>query len=95
MNRTDLLLLGAMAMGSLTIGIIFLRLWRDSGDRFFLWFAISFVLQGVNRLALALAESPREGHPVHYGFRLAAYLLIVWAIIEKNRPERTSVVARH
>ena len=88
MTTVHLLLLGALAMGTTAIGAIFLRLWRDSGDRFFLFFALSFLVQALNRVALALAASPREGSPGHYGVRLVAYLLIVWAIAEKNRPPR-------
>lgn len=82
------LLLGALAMGTAVVGVVFLRLWRDGGDRFFLWFALSFFVQAINRVALALAASPQEGSPGHYTVRLVAYLLIIWAIIEKNRPHR-------
>lgn len=86
MSLLHLLLMGALAMATTVVGVIFLRLWRDSADRFFLYFALSFFLQAINRVALALAPSPHEGSPGHYLVRLAAYLLIVWAIIEKNRP---------
>ena len=79
------LLLGAVAMGSLTIGLIFLRLWRQTRDRFFLLFALSFMVQAINRIALSLAPSPNEASPWHYGVRLAAYLLILLAILGKNR----------
>jgi hypothetical protein len=72
-------------MGALTIGLIFLRLWRQTHDRFFLWFALSFMVQALNRVALSLTPSPQEGSPWHYGVRFAAYLLILWAILGKNR----------
>jgi len=85
------LLLGALAMGTLVIGVIFLRLWRDTGDRFFLFFALSFIVQAANRLALSLAPSPGEGGPLHYWIRLVAYLLILAAIYDKNRaPHRST-----
>ena len=80
------MLQGALAMGTFVIAVIFLRYWRDGGDRFFLYFALSFFVQAVNRVALALSVSPQEGTPWQYGVRLLAYLLILVAIIDKNRP---------
>lgn len=79
------LLLGAIAMGTAAIGLFFLRFWRDGRDRLFLWFALSFFLQAVNRIALALSDHPNEGSPWHYSVRLVAYLLIIGAILDKNR----------
>ena len=38
---------GAISMASLTIALFFLRFWRNTGDRFFLWFALSFFIEGV------------------------------------------------
>jgi len=80
------MLQGALAMGTFVIAVIFLRYWRDGGDRFFLYFALSFFVQAVNRVALALSASPQEGTPWQYAVRLLAYLLILVAIIDKNRP---------
>lgn len=88
MAQFQLLLLGAVAFASAIVGLFFLRFWRDGRDRLFLWFALSFFLQGANRVALALSDHPNEGSPWHYLVRLAAYLLIVAGILEKNR--RTS-----
>jgi len=85
MTPVNHLLLGAVAMGALTIGLIFLRLWRQTRDRFFLWFALSFMVEGVNRVALSFAPSPNEGSPSYYWVRFAAYLLILVAILGKNR----------
>ncbi|MGE0159341.1 MAG: DUF5985 family protein [Gemmatimonadales bacterium] len=82
------LLLGALAMATLVVGLIFLRLWRDSRDRFFLFFSLSFLVQAINRVALSLSPSPNEGNPLHYWIRFLAYLLIILAIIDKNRAPR-------
>ena len=84
------MLLGAIAMGTLVCGLIFLRLWRESGDRFFLFFALSFLVQAVNRVALSLEPAPNEGSPLHYWIRLLAYVLIVVAIVDKNRAPSAS-----
>jgi uncharacterized membrane protein HdeD (DUF308 family) len=92
MTPVHSLLLGALAMGTLTCGLIFLRLWRDSADRFFLFFALSFLVQAVNRVALSMEPSPNEGSPLHYWIRLLACVLILVAIADKNRaPRRPSI----
>lgn len=80
------LLGGAVAMGSLTIALFFLRFWRSSRDRFFLYFALSFGIEGLHRVYSALQAEASESSPVHYLIRLAAYSLILWAIVEKNLP---------
>ena len=78
---------GAITMGSLVIALFFLRFWRDSGDRFFLYFALSFCIEGVHRLYSALHDAGGEDSPLHYLIRLLAYGLILWAILEKNLPK--------
>ncbi|HJQ99258.1 MAG TPA: DUF5985 family protein [Candidatus Polarisedimenticolaceae bacterium] len=88
-SSLNYLLLGAIALGTATIGVFFLRFWRDGRDRFFLLFGLSFLTEAVNRVALAMSDHPNEGSPVNYLVRLAAYLLILAAIWEKNRSWRT------
>lgn len=80
------ILAGAIAMGSMVIALFFLRFWRSTGDRFFLYFALSFAIEGFHRVFASLATAAGEDTPEHYLIRLAAYLLILWAIWEKNRP---------
>ena len=82
------LLAGGIAMGSLIIALFFLRFWRDTGDRFFLYFALSFSIEGVHRVFVSLGGVLDEASPLHYLVRLLAYLLILWAILEKNLPRR-------
>ncbi|MDB5793122.1 MAG: hypothetical protein JWQ80_3146 [Massilia sp.] len=77
---------GAICMGSLVIALFFLRFWRDSGDRFFLYFAASFFIEGLHRLYAAVTDANAEDSPLHYLIRLLAYGLILWAILEKNLP---------
>jgi uncharacterized membrane protein HdeD (DUF308 family) len=78
------MLLGAIAMASLIAGLFFLRFWRDTGDRLFLFFAISFLVEGVNRAALGLSDDPNEGRPFFYFVRFLSFLLILIAIVQKN-----------
>ncbi len=78
------MLMGAIAAGSFVVGLFFFRFWRRTRDQFFLFFALSFWLEAVNRIALAVSFGS-ELEPVCYLVRLVAYGLIVLAIVRKNR----------
>lgn len=78
-------LAGGIAMASLTIALFFLRFWKSTHDRFFLFFSISFALEAINRLLLLATALQDENQPLFYLIRLAAYVLILIAILEKNR----------
>jgi O-antigen/teichoic acid export membrane protein len=82
------LLAGGIATASLVAGLFFLRFWRHTRDRFFLWFALSFLIEGLNRFALYAIAGLNESAPIYYVIRLVAYGLIVWAIVEKNRARK-------
>jgi uncharacterized membrane protein HdeD (DUF308 family) len=82
------MLTGAIAMASTVIALFFLRFWRSTRDRFFLYFALSFGIEGAHRVYSALSYQENEDSPLHYLIRLLAYGLILWAILEKNLPER-------
>jgi hypothetical protein len=78
-------LMGAIAMATVVAAIFFLRCWRDTGDRLFAIFSIAFILLAFTRLGLALSNQQLEGQTHWYWFRLAAFVLILLAIIDKNR----------
>ncbi|MBN8530751.1 MAG: hypothetical protein J0L97_02665 [Alphaproteobacteria bacterium] len=78
------MLLGAVAMACFTASLFFLRFWKTTRDRFFLFFAISFSVEGINRIILGLFYSD-EQEPRIYLLRLVAFLLILFAIVDKNR----------
>jgi len=88
------LLTGGIATASLVAGLIFLRFWRSTRDRFFLFFAASFWIEGVNRLVLFHWVGPSEDGPVYYLIRIVAYGLIIAAIVDKNRARGTSTAAQ-
>ncbi len=77
--------MGAIAAGSGFAGLFFFRFWRHTRDRFFLFFAGSFWLEAINRVALALLPYANEQEPLFYLVRLVAYGLIIAAIWQKNR----------
>lgn len=77
--------MGAIAMASVVAALFFLRFWRDTGDRLFLIFAAAFLLLAVTRLGLAMSQVQQEGHTHWYWVRLVAFVLILLAIVDKNR----------
>jgi hypothetical protein len=85
MDTLEALLMGAIAMGSAVAALFFLRFWRDTGDRLFAIFSASFILLGITRIGLALSQTALEGQTHWYWVRLAAFLLILLAIVDKNR----------
>lgn len=84
------ILLGAIAMASFVAGLFFLRFWKSTRDRFFLFFAIAFWIEAVNRLILAFTSSQflLEDVPILYLVRFIAYGLILFAIVDKNRVKK-------
>jgi hypothetical protein len=82
-ERVNSFLNGIIFLGHGTAGLFFLRFWRKTHDRLFLMFAIAFWLLGVVRLAMMVLAQEGEDHYL-YWFRLAAYLLILFAIVDKN-----------
>lgn len=74
-------------------GLIFLKFFRSSGDRFFKIFSFACWSLALERLAL-LTVAPAVHPPTEaesqswvYLFRLAAFVMIVFAIFDKNRRE--------
>ncbi len=80
------MLMGGIALGWAVAGLFFFRFWRHTRDRFFLFFAASFWIESINRVALGLWANASETAPVFYGIRLVSYGLILLAIWQKNRP---------
>lgn len=86
----ELFLSGAMVTGYAVAGLFFLRFWRTSSDRLFLFFALAFWLLGLQRLGLTLAPHNGMNTLWLYAMRLLAFLLILAAIIDKNRQVPTA-----
>ncbi len=78
-------LTGAACLGWAIAALFFLRFWRSSHDRFFLLFAASFALFAVERLVATLLDPMDELQPYVYLIRLLAFLVLLGAIIDKNR----------
>jgi hypothetical protein len=79
------LLSGILFAEYATIALFFLRFWTTSRDRLFLLFSTAFGMLAVQRLAIALTREVLEHGAALYLLRLAAFLMIIWAIVDKNR----------
>lgn len=82
--RLNAFLLGVIATTSITAAIFFLRFWKRTHDSLFLAFAVAFLIEGVNRIAVLEVERPNEGSPWTYVVRLIAFLIILAGILNKN-----------
>ena len=91
----DAMTTGAMAMGYAVAGLFFLRFWRDTRDRLFALFALAFLVLAVNRVVAGVFgdETGRPGNYV-YWVRLAAFALILAAIVDKNRARKPAAAPR-
>lgn len=76
---------GATAMGCWAVGLIFLCSWRFTGDRFFALFAAAFWILSAHWVALGVAGAVDETRHYLYAIRLVGFLLVLVAIVDKNR----------
>lgn len=79
---------GAVVLGFLACALFFLRFWNRTRDPLFLAFALAFGLLGLAQGILALGNIPTEERGSIYLLRLAAFALILTAIVRKNRRAR-------
>ena len=79
---------GALAALAFVIGLFFWRYWATSRDRLFVFFAAAFWLMGANWVAVSVVQPATEARPYLYMIRLAAFLLIAIAIVDRNRRDR-------
>lgn len=80
-------ILGATVVAAAVAGLAFLRFWRKTRERLFVFFAVSFWLLSVNWLALAFYRQT-EVSTALYLIRLLAFSLILIGIVDKNRAGR-------
>ena len=81
----QLFLLGMISMGCAVAALLFLRFWRTSRDRFFLFYAAAFALEAINRAVFAWIGPTASEYQLGYVLtRLVAFVLILVAILDKN-----------
>ncbi len=81
----SLIISGALVMGYSIAATFFFRFWRETADRLFAMFSAAFLILAVQRLALALTPDIYGHSTALYSLRLLAFLIIIAAIIDKNR----------
>ena len=79
---------GMLTMAGLVASLFFLRYWKVSGERLFAYFAVAFALLAVNWLVLAAIDPTFEARHLIYLIRLAAFIVMIVGIVDKNRVMR-------
>ena len=76
---------GAASISLLVIALFFLRFWKRTHDRLFLFFAGAFTVLMIERIIRATMAVETEWAPYVYSVRLCAFVLIIVAVVDKNR----------
>lgn len=76
---------GAIMVCYLATGLFFFRFWKQTRDRLLLMFSSAFCLLGINQIGFLFAEEGSAGRSYIYLIRLTAFILILIAVIDKNR----------
>ena len=79
---------GALTAAYLVAALFFFKFWRKTRDRLFSHFALAFVFFSINQIATTIVEVNTERGSYVYLLRIAGYILILVAIIQKNRGQR-------
>jgi hypothetical protein len=82
------LLYGIVVAEALVAALFFVRFWRQSKDRLFVYFAAAFAILAINWFLLAFVPPENEARTIIFILRLVAFVLIIVAIVEKNRTSR-------
>ena len=88
MTTLAALIAGALAAGYAVAGLFFAKFWSRTRDRLFAMFALAFWMLALQRIAIIQSDSWLEDTTWLYVLRLMAFLLILVAIIDKNRQGR-------
>ena len=76
---------GAVAMGCAILASFFVRFWKQSADRLFLFFAVAFLVLSIDYVMLGLYSAVTEWRVPVFLLRVTAFLIILLGIIDKNR----------
>lgn len=80
----EMFMLGMISMGSAVAALLFLRFWRTSRERLFLWFAAAFLFEAINRAAFAWHGAGDEATMPYLLARIFFFLLILGGVADKN-----------
>jgi membrane-associated PAP2 superfamily phosphatase len=75
---------GAMSAGYAIAGLFFLRFWARTRDGLFAAFAVAFWLMALNQAVAGFSRLADVENSTAYLLRLAAFALIIVAVLSKN-----------
>jgi len=81
----NIILWSMTAMAAFGVAVFFLRFWRQTSDRLFFLMSVAFALLCGNATLLATLNPAHESRHLVYLLRMAAFLVIIAAIVDKNR----------
>lgn len=81
----DNFLYGTVVTLCIVAALYFWKFRAQTRDRFFALFATAFMMLGLNYALLAFGDRESEFRPYLYVVRLLAFVLIILAIVDKNR----------
>lgn len=78
---------GVLSMSSAVAALFFVRFWRASRERLFVFFALAFAGLTANWIGLAIIDHPTDEAQQEYAYvvRLLAFVILIIGIIDKNR----------
>jgi Family of unknown function (DUF5985) len=77
-------LAGAVTLAYILAAIYFLRFWRKTSDRLFINFSLAFGLFALNQLVVSGLWAADERRNYAYVLRILGFVLILFAIVDKN-----------
>jgi hypothetical protein len=80
---------GAVTLAYVIAAMYFANFWRRTADRLFLSFSIAFALLAMNQFLVFLIGAGDERGNYAYVLRILGFLLILFAILDKNTAGRT------
>lgn len=89
-NSVLVTLSGMLVMAYVVIALFFVRFYLRTKDRLHGIFAVSFGILSLQRLILSVAGAWSENSVGLYGLRLIAFVLLIVAIVDKNRGGATT-----
>lgn len=79
---------GLIAAAFIVSALFFFRFWRRTQDGLFMGFAIAFALLATQQFMATLLGLPEEERSWIYLLRLAAFSIVIIAILAKNLQKR-------
>lgn len=84
MSHLQIFMLGSLTTTSAVAALFFLRFWRSTGDRLFVFFSAAFTTLAVDWALLAAIDPRNETRAYAYVLRLVAFATIIAGIVDKN-----------